>query len=151
MRTHNKDLPTPTFEAIRAICRKYNAELLEYTLRGSSHTRTLEIFIDSVEGVTLSLCESISREIEAKLENDPIWNDIARLNVSSPGIERPLQYHWQFPKHVGRLLTIHFSDRTVRIGRLYSADKDSIVIDDNGNIVTIPFTDIASAYVQLEW
>lgn len=151
MYTHSQELPTPTIEAIRAICHKHNAELLDYTLRGGKQSRILEIFVDSVEGVTLSLCESISRDIEHELGNDPIWSDIARLNVSSPGIERPLQYHWQYPKHVGRLLTVHFSDRSICTGRLHSADKDSIVMECNGDMVTIPFANIVAAYVQLEW
>ncbi|MCX7930359.1 MAG: hypothetical protein N2663_06535 [Chlorobi bacterium] len=147
----SRTLPDSTVETIRQICRRHDAELLDYTLRGRSDSQILEIYIDNRDGVTHDLCRRISGDIELLFDRDPPFKSIARLDVSSPGVDRPLQQWWQYPKHTGRLLTVHLIDGTIVGGRLLLADAQHITIKTEHDILTIPFVQISSAIVQLEW
>ncbi|MCX7937375.1 MAG: hypothetical protein N2971_06695 [Chlorobi bacterium] len=147
----SSNLSWATLEQLRAICRRHNAELLDYSFRGHVSARILELFIDSVENVSHELCEAISRDVEEYIESIPELSGIARLDVSSPGVDRPLMYSWQYPKHIGRLIRIRTSDGEEYTGRLRSASETAVVLDCNGNIVTIPFSAIQTAHVVLEW
>ncbi|KXB98303.1 MAG: hypothetical protein AA908_02615 [Chlorobi bacterium NICIL-2] len=146
-----RTLPEETLERIRHICRQHNAELLDCHVRGQRHALILELFVDSVESVTHALCEAISRDLEPMLDTDPQLADVVRLDVSSPGVDRPLEYHWQYPKHVGRLLSVRTSDGTTYRGRLRSCGEQSIVLDCSDQTVSIPLSAITRAHVELEW
>jgi ribosome maturation factor RimP len=73
------------------------------------------------------------------------------LDVSSPGVDRPLEYHWQYPKHIGRMLSVHTDDGTTYRGRLRSCGEQAIVLDCSDQTVSIPFSAITRALVELEW
>ena len=78
----------------------YELVLLEYAAhRGSS---LLRLFIDGPNGVTLGDCEKVSREVEGRLDvEDPIPQNY-RLEVSSPGLDRPLVKPGHFQKYSGQ-------------------------------------------------
>jgi ribosome maturation factor RimP len=77
----------------------YELVLLEYSPhRGSA---MLRLFIDAIGGVTLGDCEKVSREVEGLLDvEDPIPQNY-RLEVSSPGLDRPLVKPAHFEKFAG--------------------------------------------------
>jgi len=130
-----QELSEATLDRIRTICRSHNAELIDYSLRGRQRSLVLELFIDSPVSVTHELCEQISRQIE----------------VSSPGVERPLLYPWQYPKHCGRSFVVRTNDGTENRGILRDVRSDAIVLDSEEGLIEIPFTAIASSRVELEW
>lgn len=144
-------IPDETLDRIRQVCRQHNAELIDCKVRGQRHACILELFIDSVESVTYTLCEAISRDLEPMLDTDPNLSDIVRLDVSSPGVDRPLQYHWQYPKHLGRRLSVLTSDGATYHGRLRSCGEQAIVLDCSDQTVSIPLSAITRALVELEW
>lgn len=154
-RMHNtmsqQDLSEDIIEEIRSICRQHRAELIDYTLRGSKSARILELFIDNYDGVTHDLCQAISTEVELLLDSNPTRLSIARLDVSSPGVERPLAFPWQYPKHQGRLLAVHTTSGQVYTGYLRSVSEAAITLECKSEIVTLPFPIIDKAFVQLEW
>jgi len=146
-----RTLPETTIERIHQLCRKHSAELIEYTLRGQPHALILELFIDSVEGVTHALCEAISRDLEPLFEADPALADVVCLDVSSPGVDRPLQFEWQYPKHLGRKFSVYTHDGAQYRGRLRSTSSHAIELECAGQTVTIPFSAIARANVEIDW
>jgi len=78
-----KSMLEPVVEALG-----YELVLLEFNPHGGS--ATLRLFIDAPGGITLGDCESVSREVEGLLDvEDPIPQNY-RLEVSSPGLDRPL-------------------------------------------------------------
>lgn len=68
--------------------------------------KTIEIILDADEGLTLEKCQRISRYIENYLDTELPMGDDYTIEVSSPGVARPLMYHRQYPKHIGRTLQI---------------------------------------------
>lgn len=145
------ELPEKTVDALRTICQQHQAELLDYTVRGRVGSLILELFVDNRDGVTLELCQAISSDVEQLLESDPELSTISRLDVSSPGVERPLQFPWQYPKHIGRLLAVHTADGQHFTGYLRSTSDTAITLDCTDDIVTLPYSSISRALVQLEW
>lgn len=91
----------------------YELVLLEYVpQRGSALVR---LYIDSLGGITLQDCERVSREVSATLDvEDPIPQNY-RLEVSSPGMDRPLVKPEHFERFVGHDVAIQLA--TPRAGR----------------------------------
>ncbi len=91
----------------------YELVLLEYMpQRGGAIVR---LFIDSLGGITLQDCERVSREVSATLDvNDPIQGNY-RLEVSSPGMDRPLVKPEHFERFVGHEISVKLA--TPRAGR----------------------------------
>lgn len=130
-------------------------------MRGHDRRLILDIYIDSADGVTLEQCASIARALNAASATDQFLGSVYTLDVSSPGVDRPLAYDWQYKKHIGRTMRIVCNDGTTVIGRLDFTDTDSITLrpkqspgkkkPDQQETVTIPFSAIATATVEISF
>src|ERR1044071_667568 len=96
----------------------YELVLLEYVpQRGGGLVR---LYIDSLGGITLKDCERVSREVSATLDvEDPIQGNY-RLEVSSPGIDRPLVKPEHFERFVGHDVSIRLTAPRAGGRRRYS-------------------------------
>lgn len=149
-------LPDHIVQSIRDICRNSDAHLLDIVVRGSAQKRLIEVYADSESGITLDLCGKINREIGELLEKEQLFAGQYRLDVSSPGTDRPLEYPWQYRKHSGRLLKVTLTDNSVRQGRLREIGTSSFTLEVLAGKrdtvqVEIPFDDVRHAVVELEW
>lgn len=88
----------------------------------------LEIFIDTDEGVTLGECQQISRLIQSDLDLSGLAPENYMLDVSSPGLERPLKLRRQYVKNVGKVLLVELKGGAKEIGRLESVEEDGLII-----------------------
>ncbi len=110
----------------------------------------LRVYIDEPgRGVTIDDCERASREISALLDvNDPVAGRYT-LEVSSPGLERPLFTPEHFSRFVGEQVRIAvdlpIDGRRRFQGPIRSVDGDRITIDQDGALVTIVHANIARA------
>ncbi|MEO7177027.1 MAG: hypothetical protein ABIV51_13955 [Saprospiraceae bacterium] len=89
---------------------------------------SLEIFVDSDSGMTFGKCQKISRHIEAYLDESGLLGEQYVLEVSSPGIDRPLEQIRQYVKNIGRLVSVKLKDGKILEGELLLADPDMIQI-----------------------
>jgi ribosome maturation factor RimP len=101
---------------------------------------TLRLFIDHPEGVTLALCERVSG-----LLND--YRDRYSLEVSSPGLDRPLTKPQHYSRFLGRHARVRLRDasdghRSVT-GELVGASDQEVTIAADDGVVTIPYAQIA--------
>lgn len=70
---------------------------------------TLIVYIDKPEGVTLNDCEMVSRALDKPLDElDPTDGASYNLNVSSPGLDRPIKTDYDFNKYKGKEVTLKF-------------------------------------------
>jgi len=84
-------------------------ELVLLELAPSGRTATLRLYIDGEDGVRLADCETVSREVAALLDvEDPI-KQMYRLEVSSPGLDRPLTRRAHFDRFAGNRARIELS------------------------------------------
>ena len=77
-------------------------ELFDIQFRTEAHGWVLRVFIDSAEGVSLDHCSAVSRELGQYLDVEDIIDHAYNLEVSSPGLERPLKSITEFSKYTGK-------------------------------------------------
>ena len=77
-------------------------ELFEVQFRREGHGWVLRVFIDSAEGVSLTQCSDVSRELGRFLDVEDIIDHAYNLEVSSPGLERPIRTIDEFRRYCGK-------------------------------------------------
>lgn len=153
----NKTIPQESLAIIEAICTEFNCAFVDYSIRGHERRMILDLFIDSKHDVTIDLCTSVNRAIVEASATDKFLGNVYTLEVSSPGVDRPLKFNWQYTKHVGRLLSVTTLQGDVAFGRLLSTNGDSIIlalVDKKKKIQEekeIAFAEIAKAVVEIEF
>lgn len=90
----------------------------------------LAILVDGDHGVAIADCVAISRHVGYHLEEENTIEQAYNLEVSSPGIDTPLQSLRQYNKNIGRSVTIKLNDGSKREGKLLSADESAIEIEE---------------------
>ncbi|SPX42564.1 ribosome maturation factor RimP [Haemophilus influenzae] len=102
---------------------------------------TVRLFIDKEGGVTVDNCADVSRQVSAILDvEDPIA-DKYNLEVSSPGLDRPLFTLPQFERYIGQDIAVHLRipvmERRKWQGKLERIEKDMItlIVDDQEQIL----------------
>lgn len=91
--------------------------------------KKFEVFIDSDDRLTLGMCQRISRHVENQLDESAKVAEDYTIEVSSPGIKRPLKFKRQYPKHVGRNLEIKTVDDDRIKGKLLSVEENGITLE----------------------
>ena len=121
---------------------------VEYLSRAKAG-HLLRVYIDSEQGVGLDDCERVSHQVSGVLDvEDPISGEYA-LEVSSPGLDRPLFELAHFERFVGRLARVKLhaaqDGRSNYKGVIQTVTDDDVVMQVEGQPVRLPFAQIASA------
>lgn len=130
--------------------------LVDLNVRGRKGSQVIDVFIDSDTDLDVEMLAEVSRELGFLLDTEDLIKGSYSLNVSSPGVDRPLSLPRQYKKNVGRKLkvkrrTAEDSSETI-MGQLVSASEESIELDvDRKGRVHISYADIMEAKVQLPW
>lgn len=95
-------------QEIEKIVQKHNFFLIDLIERGNVNNPVFEFYIDGTEIVTIENCAQISREIRDLLETESSVSEKYRIDVSSPGVDRPLKFIEQYHKHIGRKFELKF-------------------------------------------
>ncbi len=88
----------------------------------------LSILVDTDPGINIDECAKISRQLNRYFEEENPWNFPFRLEVSSPGVNRPLVLHRQYIKNIGRKLKVFLEEGGTVKGKLESVDEEKIVL-----------------------
>jgi ribosome maturation factor RimP len=99
---------------IEEIVKAHGFILVDLVLRGDNHLRIIEIFIDGEKGITALDCANISRDLNEIIELEKLVESNYRLDVSSPGVERPLKFLIQYFKHLNRKFEIEYNEGEVK-------------------------------------
>lgn len=128
---------------------------IEYVKEGDNYF--LRVFIDTDEGVGLEECETVSSLLSEKLDElDPI-DDSYILEVSSPGIERPLKKLEDFDRFEGNLARLKtyapIQGSKEFTGHILKRDDELIKLrlKNNDEIIEIPFSSIAAAHLAVDF
>ena len=108
---------------------------VEYVKEGSNYY--LRIYVDKEGGILINDCEAISRRIEAKLDQEDFIPDAYILEVSSPGLTRPLKKERDFERNLEKPVEVHLFKAQeldgekikIFIGDLKEYSKESVVLD----------------------
>jgi len=123
----------------------------------------LEIFVDADSSMTFRRCQQISRFVEAYLDEEQPLGEAYTLNVSSPGVTRPLKFHRQYVKNVGRSMKVVTNDKETHEGKMIAAEADHIVLEAKVRVkegkrkktvvreTKVAYTDIKKAIVKISF
>ena len=134
-------------------------ELVEVEVLGAGPSTILRLFIDKTGGVTLDDCASISEAVSAMLDvEDPIASSYS-LEVSSPGLDRPLRKPADYDRFVGKQAKIKTfgptqgaaDNRKVFVGKLLGRDDGVVRIDVDGKVFAVPLEAVAKAHLVWEF
>ncbi|MBM3711231.1 MAG: hypothetical protein FJW52_02535 [Actinobacteria bacterium] len=116
-------------------------------------SRIISVIVDHEErDLNLDEVAASSRAISKILENySQLGDNPFTLEVTSPGVDRPLVKAYQWKKNLGRLISIVKVDGEKLIGRLKSLDLDSASLEVKSGEVSILFSDIKRATVEIEF
>ncbi|NJC68246.1 ribosome maturation factor RimP [Planosporangium thailandense] len=131
----------------------YDLEALSLKRVGRRHQ--VRVIVDSDEGVNLDAVAELSRDISAALdEAEESGGDLVpgeyELEVSSPGIDRPLTLprHWR--RNVGRLVKVTVADRSV-VGRVKAAADDGVEFEIDDELRRLTYEELGPGRVQIEF
>ena len=129
-------------------------EDLGYEFVGLEHSSNpknpvLVIYIDRPDGIAIEDCETVSREVAALLDvEDPIPGQYS-LEVSSPGLDRPLFTAEQFARFVGEVAAVSVyapvDGRRKFKGTILAAGENTVTIDQDGTEVTLDLGNVVKA------
>ncbi len=155
--TESMKIATTPEERVRTLVEEVIDEsmfVVEVIVRGRKGSRVVEVFLDGDEPLSIEALARVSREVGFLLDVEEVIDGKYHLNVSSPGLDRPLSLPRQYKKHVGRTLRVRFRDgeneRTVK-GKLLETGEDGVVIAAGKEELRIPFTEMVQAKVELPW
>jgi ribosome maturation factor RimP len=127
-------------------------DLESVRLSAAGRRRLLRVVVDSDRGVSLDDAAAISRKLSAALDATPVMGDFPyTLEVSSPGVDRPLTdpRHWR--RAVGRLVQVTAADAGPISGRVLAADADGVTLDVAGDHRRFGYAALGAGAVQVEF
>lgn len=131
-------------------------DLVDMEIRGRGNNLVLRVFVDVDGGISIERCVALSRKIGDALEMAAIFPGKYRLEVSSPGLDRPLKTSRDFKRHLGRLVELNYVDEAghaaLARGRILDADEQAVVIaEQEREPIRVPLSIIKKALIQIEW
>lgn len=143
------------YELLEPGARALGFELVTLELAGKGHGTLLRVYIDGPDGVTVDDCADVSNQISGILEvEDPIPGHYT-LEVSSPGLDRPLAKREHFVRFVGATVNVRLrrplEGRRRFVGTLRAVEAGGIVVDVDGQIHHLPLDDIERARLVPEY
>ena len=141
------DIESRTEELLIPILEDLSFEFVdvEYVKEGADWY--LRAYIDKDGGIMIDDCETVSRLLEARLDEADFIPDAYILEVSSPGLTRPLKKERDYVRNQGKPVEIHLykaiDGEKMFVGELKEWNDSQVVIDDEGTERTFNKTDIS--------
>jgi ribosome maturation factor RimP len=130
-------------------------ELVDIEYRRESKGWVLRLILDKEGGVTLNDCTRISQEVGRSLDIEDFIQAPYSLEVSSPGLTRPLKTEKDFMKYRYCLIKVKTVDpvenRRQFKGRLLGVSENRIEMEMDGKIFQIPLSNVAKANLEVDW
>lgn len=135
-------------------------ELVEVEYKREGRQMVLRLYIDKPGGITLDDCAAVSRELSALLDVEDVIPGMYNLEVSSPGLNRPLKSLDDYKRYAGRLIKIKTFTPTADdagnlrktfLGELVGVDGDLVRLKlREGQTASISLSAIAKANLEFE-
>lgn len=153
-----EDIKTKISRLADAVASEHGVTVFDIELAGSSRRPFLRVFIEKKGGVNITDCERFSRSLSALMEvEDPVRNPYV-LEVSSPGLDRPLRGFSDYEENIGKLARIVTKDmidsQNCFIGRIIEARDGTVrILLNNKNKIEmdIAFEKISKARLEIEF
>jgi ribosome maturation factor RimP len=142
-------------ELILPVLQAQEVELVDTEFVKAGKRYTLRLFLDKPGGITLDDCAALSRLLGEIIDVHDVIDHAYTLEVSSPGLTRPLKKMEDFQRCHGRLvrITVRGSSgkRSLFRGELQGVEGDSVVVQEGQQTFRIPLADIVKARLDIDF
>lgn len=149
LKKEESELISEVWNLLEPVVEAQGMEILEIEYRRESAGWVLRIFLDSERGVSVEDCAQISRIAGDLLDAADLIQTPYNLEVSSPGIDRPLRKPEHFQKYIGNIIAIRtvspIQERRNFKGRLKDASPERVVLECDTRSYSIPVSLIERA------
>lgn len=129
--------------------------MVDLIISGNKNNLKVKALIDSDEGLDIDVCAAISRSLSDKIDELDLIQSKYLLEVSSPGVDFPLQLKRQYKKNIGRDLKAVLNDGKTHQGELIEAAGDYIILREvkgkESREISLPYDQIKSAKVLVSF
>ena len=139
-------------DVIRPVVAAAGIDIESVRVTPAGRRRLLRVVVDSDRGVSLDDAAAVSRDVSTALDTVAVMGEYPyTLEVSSPGVDRPLTdiRHWR--RAVGRLVRVPVADSGAVAGRIISADADGVTLDVEGARRRFAYGVLGAGAVQVEF
>ncbi|MCB5245239.1 MAG: ribosome maturation factor RimP [Candidatus Cloacimonadaceae bacterium] len=130
------------------LCADWHLALYDVEEKMSAKGRIITVYLTKIGGVTVDDCAFFSRALSNELDELDIIPERYFLEVSSPGLERPLKLKNHFVSAINEKVAVQWiegDEKHSAMGTLIEVNNDTITLDDRGKVVKINFKDISRA------
>ena len=143
------------FELCEPVTLSYGLELVLVQYRREDHGWVLRILVDRAGGVSVDECGTLSREISDLLDVEDLIDTAYNLEVSSPGLDRPLREKRDFTKVLGEEINLYTKEsiegKDFFNATLDSADDEYITLKTrDGRMLKISYDNIHKAKLEIK-
>lgn len=137
-------------ELLAAVVESTGYDFEDVTVQQAGRRRLVRVIVDADGGVDLDAVARVSRAVSDALDDRDALDGPYVLEVSSPGVERPLREprHWR--RAVGRLVKVDLDGQPV-VGRVLEADAHGVRLDIGGTDRIAPWSALGPGKVQVEF
>ena len=145
-------LPSHVLELAERAASTHGVEVLELELRGQGRGRVLSVILDADDPVEADVVERVSKDLSRALDQaDPLQGSYT-LEVTTPGLGRPLQSARDFRRQRGHEVSIVRGGAASSVrGVVLDADDQAVTLDVDGGPVRVPLSDVVRGTVVLPW
>jgi ribosome maturation factor RimP len=146
------EITNKVIEIIKPILDLEQIYLVDLEFRGQGKNRVLSVYVDTDQGITLSQIAKLNNEISDQLDMHDVIPGAYRLDVSSPGLDRPLKHLWQYRKNIDRYVQVNYQEEDKQkevTGKLINADEKQITLKLKKDEFKIPFSAIRKVKVKV--
>ncbi len=140
---------------ILPILESSQVDFIDLELKGRAGSQLLRVFVDTENGITLDQCVKLSCEISDLLDTRDLIKGRYRLEVSSPGLDRPLTAAKDFRRNLGRKVRINYltdqaEEKTVA-GNIEEVADNLIIVAQDDQQIKIDISKILVAKIIPVW
>ena len=149
-----EDLRQGLLPLVAPVAQRLALELIDLELKGSRHNLIVRAIVDTDGGVSLDACAVMSRALGEAFDAAGIIPGRYRLEVSSPGIDRPLRSERDFKRNLGREVVVHWRQPqavTEMEGIIHAVSETEVEIMSQGEAYQIPLAEIEFGKIKIKW
>ncbi|MBN2453574.1 MAG: ribosome maturation factor RimP [Candidatus Omnitrophica bacterium] len=151
----NEEVIARVAKLIEPYLKDNGIELIEMTYRREAGGMTLRLLVDTPSGIRIDECEALNNRLGELLDAEDVISEHYIIEVSSPGLDRPVKTGRDFERSMGKALVVTtfgpIEGSRSHSGTLIGMDKEKIVLESGGISTEIPRAKIAMARLKIEF
>lgn len=153
MATADADLPARVTDLAQPLADEVGVELVDVEVRGHRNSRVVKLVADAEEGLDVDRIAELSQKVSDALDTHDVIMGRYTLEVSSPGVDRPLTTQRDFRRNIGRDVRLIFVEpgRSQVEGTVAGVEGSTVTLTVGGNDVDVDLDEIKRGKIVLPW